>query len=119
MYEKGWALQNLGRDDDALATYEQVIAKTDRESAARAQFMIGEIQFASKKYREAIVSFFKVIAAYGYPKWQADASYEAGRCFEELGYKQKAIEQYEELIKSFPKSDRVEAAQTRLAELRG
>jgi TolA-binding protein len=104
---------------EAMPVYEQVIAKTDREAAARAQFMIGEIQFEQKKHREAIVSFFKVVASYGYPRWQADASYEAGRCFEVLGYKSKAIEQYEDLLKNFPDSDKAPLARARLEELRG
>ncbi len=36
LYEFGWALQNLGKLDEAVARYEQVVAKTDREAAARA-----------------------------------------------------------------------------------
>ncbi len=117
MYEKGWTLQNLDRTDDALAAYAQVIAQTEREAAARAQFMIGEIEFAQKKHREAIVSFFKVISGYGYPKWQAEATYEAARCFEVLGHKAQAIQQYQELLKNFPKSDKAPLAQQRIEEL--
>ncbi len=119
LYEKGWALQNLDRADEALAAYEQVVAKTDREAAARAQFMIGEIQFAQKKHREAIVSFFKVVSGYGYPKWQAYATYEAGRCFEVLGHKPQAIEQYQELLKNYPDSEQTPLAKQRLEELGG
>ena len=58
--------------------YQQVIAKTDREVAARAQFMIGEMQFQQKNHKEAVESFFKVSYGYAYPQWQADATYEAG-----------------------------------------
>ncbi len=117
LYEKGWALQNLGRGDDAIAAYEQVIAATDREAAAQAQFMIGEIQFERKEHGEAIVSFFKVIAGYGYPKWQAYATYEAARCFEALGHKPQAVQQYEELLKNYPDSEQVPLAKQRLAAL--
>ena len=35
LYEQGWAKQNLGKLAEALALYQQVIAKTDREVAAR------------------------------------------------------------------------------------
>ncbi len=41
--EQGWARQNLGQHDEAIRLYEQVIAKTGSETAAKAQFMIGEI----------------------------------------------------------------------------
>ncbi len=117
MYEKGWALQNLGRTDEAVAAYEQVIARTDREAAARAQFMIGEIQFEQKKHREAIVSFFKVISGYGYPKWQAYATYEAARCFEVLGHKRQAVEQYQDLLENYPESEQAPLAKKRLEAL--
>ena len=35
LYEEGWAKQNLGKLAEAVALYQQVIAKTDREVAAR------------------------------------------------------------------------------------
>ena len=35
LYEEGWAQQNLGKLAEAVALYQQVIAKTDREVAAR------------------------------------------------------------------------------------
>jgi TolA-binding protein len=64
MYERGWALQNLGKNEEALGEYAAVLAKTSGEAAARAQFMIGEIQFQQKKHAEAVKSFFLVL--YGY-----------------------------------------------------
>ena len=117
LYEQGWALQNLGKPDEALALYEQVIAKSNREAAARAQFMIGEIQFQQKKHAEAVKSFFKVAYGYGYPQWQADATYEAGRCFEVLDKKAQAVKQYQELIDKFPQSDKVPLAKERVKAL--
>lgn len=36
LYERGWALQNLGRFDEALGEYQQVLAKSNAEPAARA-----------------------------------------------------------------------------------
>jgi len=119
LYEQGWALQNLGQKEEALKVYEQVVAKTAREAAARAQFMIGEIQFAHQQHAEAVKSFFKVAYGYSYPKWQAEATYESGRCFEIMKMKSKAQRQYEELIQKFPKSDRAPAAREALERLKG
>ena len=118
LYEQGWAQQNLGKLDEAIALYKQVIGKTRREVAARAQFMIGEIEFEQKKHAEAISSFFKVSYGYGYPKWQAEAQYEAGRCFEVLGKKPQAVKQYEELVEKYPDSDKVPLAKKRIADLK-
>ncbi len=117
LYEQGWAQQNLGKLDEALALYRQVITKTNLEPAARAQFMIGEIQFQQKKHDEAVKSFYKVIYGYGYPRWQADATYEAARCFEVLGKKAQALKQYEKLVSDFPKSDKISLAKERIEEL--
>ena len=119
LYEQGWAQQNLGKLDAALPLYEQVIAKTNREVAARAQFMIGEIQFQQRKHSEAVTSFFKVSYGYGYPKWQAEATYEAARCFEVLNKKDQAVKQYHEMIEKYPQSDKIEIAKERLKTLGG
>jgi TolA-binding protein len=117
LYEQGWAQQNLGRLDEAMKCYEATVAKTDREVAARAQFMIGEIQFQRKDHADAVKSFFKVLYGYGYPKWQSEAAYEAARCFEVLAKKTQAIKVYQELIDKFPESDKATLARQRLAEL--
>lgn len=123
LYELGWAQQNLGRLPDAQATYQRAIAATDKvgragsEVAARAQFMIGEIQFQNKDHAEAVKSFFKVAYGYASPKWQAEATYEAARCFEVLNKKSQAARLYQELAEKYPQSDKVPLARERLAEL--
>jgi len=116
--EQGWALQNLGKPDDALKLYEQVIAKTNSETAAKAQFMIGEIQFEKKQHAEAVKSFFKVVYGYSVPRWQSEACYEAARCFEVLKKPTQAISMYEELVSRFPESQMAADAEARLAELK-
>ena len=118
LYEEAWARQNLGQPDEALPLYEEVTAKTDREVAARARFMIGEIYFEKKNHAEAIKNFFKAAYGYGYPQWQANAQYEAGRCFEVLGKKEQARKSYQEIVEKYPDSDKVELAKKRLEELK-
>ncbi len=118
LYERGWALQNLGRFEEAMGEYQQVLAKSKAESAARAQFMIGEIQFQQKKYAAAVQSFYLVLYGYPFPQWQADAAFEAAKCFEALpNKKSQAIKQYQELIEKFPQSDKVTAAKSRIEAL--
>jgi len=117
--ELGWARQNLGHAAEAVAAYRQALAKSDGEVGARAQFLIGKIQADQKDVEEAVKSFIK--AAYGYsaPKWQAEATFEAARCLESLGQKSQAAAMYQELLDKFPKSDKIDAAKKRLAELPG
>ncbi len=117
LYERGWALQNLDRQDEAMGEYQQVLGKSNGEAAARAQFMIGELQFQQKKHAEAVKSFFLVIYGYPFPQWQGDAAYEAARCFEVLKKKTQAIKQYQELVDKFPQSDKVPLAKERIKTL--
>jgi TolA-binding protein len=116
-YERGWALQNLDRLEEAAAEYDHVLTKTNGEAAARAQFMIGEIQFQQKRHADAVKSFFRVVYGYAYPQWQADACYEAARCFEVLQKKSQAVKQYQELIEKFPSSDKAPLAKERIQAL--
>ncbi|MEX0979322.1 MAG: tetratricopeptide repeat protein, partial [Pirellulales bacterium] len=123
-YESAWAQQNLGRTDEALVRYEQVVAQTDREVSARARFMIGEVLFEKREYKEAIRNFFKVAYGYGYPQspeavrvWQANASYEAARCFEVLNMLDQAKKSYREVVERYPTSDKAPLAKNRLEAL--
>jgi TolA-binding protein len=60
-----------------------------------------------------------VVYGYSYPKWQAEAAYEAARCLESLDQKPQAVSMYQELVDKFPKSDKAVVAKKRLAELHG
>lgn len=118
LYEQGWAQQNLDKPNEAVALYQQVLVKApNREVAARAQFMIGKIQFSQKNHAEAVNSFFKVLYGYSYPKWQAEAAYEAARCLEVLKKKDQAVKMYRELLERFPESDKIPLAKERLEQL--
>lgn len=118
LYEQAWALHNLGQLSEAVKIYQTVVDQGgNQEIAARAQFMIGEIHFDQKNHKEAIRSFYRVMAGYAYPKWQADAMFEAARCFELLGMKDKAISQYKELLEKHPQSNKAPLAQQRLQAL--
>ena len=118
MYEKAWCLQNLGRSDDAITLFDEV-GSSDSEIGARAHFMLGEIRFERGDHREAIRSFFKAAYGYGYPKWQADSLFEAGRCFEVMKNVDQAKKCYEEVVEKFPQSDKVAGAKERLTALAG
>ena len=118
MYEQGWAAQNLGNLDKAISLYKAVTEKTDREVAARAWFMSGEIYFDKKDHKEAIRCFLKAAFGYNFPTWQANAHYEAGRCFEAIGKKEQAIQSYQEVTTKHPQSDKAKLAQQRLDALK-
>ena len=87
-YDEAWAKQNLNLLGDALKLYESVADKTDAVVGARARFMMGEVLFTQGNHKEAVRNFLKVVYGYGdtqsppaYKVWQANATYEAARCF--------------------------------------
>lgn len=88
-YELGFAQQNLGETDKALASYETAATKSRDHVGARARFMRGELLFGQKKHEEASREFQRAMYGYGgdqataeTKKWQARSGYEAGRCAE-------------------------------------
>ena len=119
LYQQGWAQQNLDKPDEAVKLYEEVIAGSNQEVAARARFMIGEIQFQKKQYADAITTYYIVIDGYSYPKWQAEATFEAARCYEALDKRAQALKRYQELVEKYPKSERVPDAKRKIEELKG
>jgi len=116
-YEQAWARQNLSRDDEALKLYESVTEQTDREVAARARYMIGEIHFNRKNHAEAVRHFVRAALVYAYPEWQARSHFEAGRCFEVLGKVEQARQSYQEVVDKYGKFEEAELAKKRLDEL--
>ena len=114
VFGRAWSLENQGRHDAAIEGYRAVIAQHDGETAARAQFQIGECLYAQKKYEEAVRELLRVDLVYAYPQWSAGALYEAGRCFEELDREVDALAQFEQVVDRFGDTQWAELAQRRL-----
>ncbi|UCD76022.1 MAG: tetratricopeptide repeat protein, partial [Phycisphaerales bacterium] len=113
----GWAMENQGRFDEAIAEYRKVIDRHSGPTAARAQFQIGECLYAGRQFEDAARELLKVDILYACPEWSAAALYEAGRCFEELGRPHEAAAQYERLQEEHGKTRWAELAGERLLSL--
>jgi len=103
--------------DEALKLYESVTEQTEREVAARARFMIGNIHFERKDFTEAVRHFVRVAFVYAYPEWQAKALFEAARCFENLGKVEQAVQSYRDIVEKFGKTPEAEEAKKQLKRL--
>lgn len=115
----GWALENQKKYDLARTAYQQVIAASNGETAARAQFQTGETLLAEKKYEQAIPAFLAVDDVYAYPKWSARALFEAGRTFEQLKQPDQAKTQYSQLVTKYKSAPEAELAAGRLKSISG
>jgi cellulose synthase operon protein C len=110
------SLQQQNRLDEAITAYVLVTEKTETETAAKARFMIGEIEFARKKFADAIEHFLVVTVGYPYEAWQALARFETARCFHELGNKAQATSTLRELIEKHPDHVRIQDAKKMLSD---
>ena len=120
-YAAAWACQNLSKLDEALAGYRAVADGPRTDLAARARLMEGEVLFEQGQHKDAIKAFFKTAYGFGeqaapapFHPWQAQATFEAARCFEVLGQPDQARKLYAELIDRYPTSEHVPPARKRL-----
>ena len=114
----GFAQESRKQYAPARASYEKVIALTNTETAARAQFQIGETYAAEGKFEQAVPALLAVEDVYDYPKWSAKALLEAGRVFEEMKQNDDAREQYGLLVQKYKEAPEAKAAQERLTALK-
>lgn len=112
----GWARENQQRYDDAIEAYARVIARSKSETAARAQFQIGECLFARRKLEQAVTELLKVDILFAYPEWSAAALYEAGRCFDAMNKPAEAKAQYSAVVEKYPRSNWAALAQKSLMQ---
>lgn len=114
----GWALENQKQYEPARAAYRKVVEQHNGETAARAQFQIGETFFAEGKFEEAVAELLQVEDVYAYPAWSARALLEAGRAFEQLKQDDEARAQYNVLVEKYADSPEAKLARERLAALK-
>jgi TolA-binding protein len=113
----GWAHENEKRYDEARKAYEKAIASTNTETAARAQFQVGETFLAEGRFEEAAAALLAVEDVYAYPQWSARALLEAGRAFEQLKQPDAARQQYKAVTDKYKELPEAAAASDRLREL--
>jgi len=116
-YLLGRCLAARAEFEAARAAYRRAIdspqgAKT--ETAAMAQWMIGETFFHQKNYAAAVREYLRVEILYDYPRWQAAALVQAGKCYEQLGQPGEARKLYQRVAQDYPVRPFVEEAKGRL-----
>jgi TolA-binding protein len=120
-YVRGRCLSSQARFQEAREVYERVIiapGAQGTETAAMAQWMIGETWFHQKQYSDAVRAYHRVESLYAYPRWQAAALLQAGKCYELLGKSQQAMRTYQQIMEDFSESAFAGDAAKRLEQLR-
>lgn len=117
-YGLAFALQNQNQPALAEKAYEQVTKETESETAAKARFMMGEIDFARRQFGDAIEDFLAVSVGYPYEYWQGMAQFEMARCLIETGDKPRAVATLEKFLDKQPGHERAADARRLLADLK-
>lgn len=116
-YGFGLALQNQGKFDDAVNQFNQVIAATKAEVAAKAQVQIGHCRYAQGKKAEAATAFQLAALTYDYPEIEFAAYLEAARALAEDGKPADAEKLLQKVIDDAPKdSEWAKLAKERLGK---
>ena len=87
------------------------------ETAAMAQWMMGESLMHQERYAEAAAEYFRVVSLYPHPRWQAAALLQAGHCYERRHQPEEAAKLYRQILKNYPESDFASRARTQLKVL--
>ncbi len=116
-YLMGRCLVSQAKFEQARRLYEQVVrspraAKT--ETAAMAQWMIGETYFHQKHFDEAVKAYHRVVHLFAFPQWQALALLQAGKCHEMQAEWKEAVELYAQLLRDFGDTNVNQEASRRL-----
>ena len=116
----GRCLANRADFEAARQMYSKAVrsavgAKT--ETAAHAQWLIGETYFHQKNFEAALHEYLRVKILYDYPQWQAVALLQAGKCRERLGEAKEAAKLYQEILKDYPDTSYAKDAAKELARL--
>jgi TolA-binding protein len=119
-YLRGRCLASLGELRAAREAYRDALAApgaAKTETAAMAQWMIGETWFHQGDYTQAIREYLRGQTLYAYPRWQAASLLQAGKCSELLGDRRQAVDLYRQLIDKHAEPPFSDEARQRLAEL--
>ncbi len=103
-YLRGRALAGLGQMSEARRAYQEVLQNeltNGLETAAMAEWMIGETYFHQHDYENAQGVYQQVMLDHRFPEWQAKAALQAGKCAELAGHWQEAVELYQQALKSW------------------
>ncbi len=118
-YLVGRAFAAQANFDAARRWYAKAIegaAAAGSETAAMAQWMLGESYFHQEKYPEALAEYLRVDAQS--PRWHGAALLQAGKAEEAQGGWQAAADYYQKLIEQYPDGQLSAEATRRLAAAR-
>ena len=104
-YLIGRCMSKKARFSEARDAYREVVNSTSAnqtETAAMAQWMIGETYFHQRDYANAIQAYTQVDTLNAAHRWKAAAMLQTAKCFELTGEVQQANKFYHQVMTEYP-----------------
>jgi tol-pal system protein YbgF len=118
MYDTAWSDYTSGQWELCIGGFEQYLRSFPRsELAADAQFYIGECNFLSGKFTEAVDAYNRTITGYPRSSQVSSALYKRGLAFERLEQFDRARESYEQVVRDHADTDAARLAKQNLDRL--
>jgi tol-pal system protein YbgF len=118
LFAAAYSDYSRGNYDLALSEFRQYVETyPSSELADNAQYWVGEILAAQKKYPEAAAEFERVAVLSPKGDKVAVALYKRGLALLEMGNKEEAAKQFQALVKAHPKSPEAGLAEQQLQQL--
>ncbi len=115
-FSLGKALYDLKRYEQARQRLEKAAAMTKTETAAKAQFYIGETHLAAGDPSAALRTYQKVVSAWGsYKEWAAAAQFEIGQCYRMLEQPAEARAAFQAIVDKYGDTKWAEPARAAVA----
>ncbi len=114
---RGEALAKLGRHDEAIADWEQVVDMVADQLAIKAQLAIAGDHYARRQFADARTAYAKVLLVYANREYHDDALLGMAQCDRELNDPAGAKKQLDELLRDYADGDRAPEARTMRGQL--
>ncbi|MBX9653058.1 tetratricopeptide repeat protein [bacterium] len=117
LYVKGRVRQQKAEFDAAREFYRKIIGEQRTETAAKAQFMLGETFLLQERFDEAIKEFLKVEILYSIPEWQSFALLEVGKCYTRQSDIENARKAFADVVEKYSQMPAAAEAKKQLETL--
>lgn len=117
-YRDAFNLLKEGRYDVAISRFTAFLGKyPDSGYADNAQYWLGEANYVTRNFKQAITEFEKVMSGYPQSQKRADALLKIGYCQYELNDMAKAQESLSRVVKEFANTTAAKLADNRLRRM--
>jgi len=118
LYSNGLRDITSGKYELASAEFQDYLKYYgDTDLASNAQFYLGEVAYAQKKYDQAVQEYDKVLTNYPKSFKLAPARLKKGMALIELGQKNSGVKELREVVKRYPGTEEERRARAKLKEM--